>query len=116
MKNIIDALHGLLDAAVLTNIADIELQLVVVVRDPHFLLLFFVAAENAYLPHIGGQKTLEHSVPERPGSTGNHQHLVVKHFDLRSVRSVVVCAHGFNHGRPDGRNISGGSRKPGRIQ
>ena len=58
MKYIVDSAHGPSDAARVAHIADVELELGMVVTLAHVILLFLVAAEDSDFCNVGIEKTL----------------------------------------------------------
>ncbi|MNF97373.1 hypothetical protein D3C85_1444940 [compost metagenome] len=79
MEDIVNADHGLRNAAVISHIADIELDLVIGQGDAHIFLLLFIPAEHPNFLDIRIEETLQHRITERTSTTGNHQDLVIKH-------------------------------------
>ena len=61
---------------------------------PHVVLLLLVSRENADLSHVRAQEPPQHSIPERPGPTGNQKCLVFEYGHIvRCIRfhfSAVV--------------------------
>ena len=78
MEDVIDSAHRGLERRLAPHVADIELDLMGNLRIlhlalmPHVILLLLVPRENPYLANIGPNKTLQHRIPERPGSAGDH--------------------------------------------
>ncbi|MCY1554454.1 hypothetical protein D9M68_910280 [compost metagenome] len=79
MKHVVDAMHCLGDAIKIADVTNMELELLVVQRDAHVLLLFLVATEDPDLSHVGIEKTTQHRVAERAGTSGDQQGLASKH-------------------------------------
>ena len=77
------------DGAVVTNIADVELQLVAVVLLAHVVLLLLVAGEDADLLDLGLQEAVHDRVPERAGSPGDQQNLAVKNVHEKFLVSFL---------------------------
>jgi len=71
VKNIIHPAHGPGHAACVTHIANVELELGMVVALAHVILLFLIAAEDADFSNIRIQEALENSIAERTGTTGD---------------------------------------------
>ncbi|MCY1513200.1 hypothetical protein D9M68_476850 [compost metagenome] len=79
MENIIDADHRLGHTAVIPDVADIELDLVVGQFDPHVFLLLLIAAENPDFADVGIQEAFQDRMAERTCTAGNHQNFIFKH-------------------------------------
>jgi hypothetical protein len=56
-----------------------NLQLAVVVRQPHVVLLLLVAAENANLADVGRQKAAQHGVAKGTGTASDKEGFITKH-------------------------------------
>jgi len=71
VKDVVDATGGIENAREVTHVADIKLQLRIVVFFPHIILLLFVAAENADFRNLGVKESLENRVAERTRPAGD---------------------------------------------
>ena len=71
MEDEIHSAHGLLHAALIAHIADVELELGAVVALAHVVLLLLVTAEDANLGDVGVEEALENGVAEGASSAGN---------------------------------------------
>ena len=97
VKNKIHAPHYAGQAARFAHIANIKLDLSGQLRIPklifmpHVVLLFLIAGENADLADIALQKMLQHRVPERTGSTGDKQYLVLKICRIHGEPPIHLC-------------------------
>ena len=82
VEYIIDPRHCAPATLEAPHVPDVEFDLVRNVRVlrlvlvAHVVLLLLVSRENADLPHVRAKESPQHSIPERPGPTGNHQGLV----------------------------------------
>ena len=64
MKHIVHARHGIEQAFGPPHIADVELQLVVVIGQPHIMLFLLIAAEDANLADVRTEKAAQHGIAE----------------------------------------------------
>ena len=84
MEDEVDTGHHIAQALDVAHIANVELDLLVMVGVlrlqlvAHIVLLFLIAGENADLPDIAGQKMFEDGMPKAAGATGNQQGFVLK--------------------------------------
>ena len=93
VKDIIHALHRIMDAVVIPYIANVELELGIVQRNAHVLLLLLVTAEDANFTDIGFDEALEHGIAKGAGAAGDHQGLVGKHgIERIGVTGNRACA------------------------
>ena len=71
VKHIVHPAHGGGYAARFTHIADVKLELGMVVALAHVVLFFLVTAEDADFTQVRIQKTPQHGVAEGAGATGD---------------------------------------------
>ena len=82
MEHVIDALHGILEGALVAHVANIELDLaghvgpLSLILVAHIVLLLLVAGEDANLADVGAQEAVQHGIPEAPCASGNEEDLV----------------------------------------
>ncbi|MNY45192.1 hypothetical protein D3C86_1802760 [compost metagenome] len=72
MEDVIHTAHCRAHASRISHIADIELELGMVVALAHVILLFLVTAENSNLSYIRTQKPLEYRITKRAGTAGDN--------------------------------------------
>ncbi|MNV92201.1 hypothetical protein D3C71_1867720 [compost metagenome] len=65
MEDVVHSAHGGTYAARIANVADIELELGMVVALAHVILLFLVSAENANFRYVGMEKAFEDGIAKR---------------------------------------------------
>ena len=97
VEDIVDAAGRVQDAREVAHVADVELQLRIVVLLAHVVLLLLVTAENADLRDAGVEEALQHCVAERTGATSNQKHFAFKHnyscvFLIRYCQIRFACA------------------------
>ena len=73
VENKINAIHGIVDTAIVADVADEKLDFVVLIFDAHVFLLFFVAGEDADFLELNVifEKTIENFIAEGAGTTSN---------------------------------------------
>lgn len=79
MEDEIHADHGVQQALRPAHVADIELQLGVIVVQPHVVLFLFIAAEDANFRDVGIEKAVEHSIAKSTGAASDEKSLVCEH-------------------------------------
>ena len=79
VENVINTAHRGRDGVRIAHVTDVELQLAVVVKLPHVVLLLLVTGEDADFTDIGIEETAKNGVAERAGATGNEKSLSSKH-------------------------------------
>ena len=79
VKNEIHPTHGLFHAALVTHIANVELELGAVVALAHIVLFLLIAGEDSNLGDVRIKEALEDGIAEGAGSTGNQQHFIGEH-------------------------------------
>ena len=78
MEDVVHAGHGIANRLRVAHVADVELDLLGVLRMPglqlmaHVILLLLVAGEDADLLEVGIQEVLEDGGTEGTGSAGDH--------------------------------------------
>ena len=81
MEHVIDALHGILEGALVAHVANIELDLaghvgpLSLILVTHIVLLLFVAGEDANLADVGAQEAVQHGIPEALCASGYQEDL-----------------------------------------
>ena len=78
-KDVVHSSHRTVNCLTIADVADVEFDLRILKFMPHVVLLFLVARENADFFDIGIQEATQHSVAERPGSTGNEKRFTFEH-------------------------------------
>ena len=79
MENIIHPRHGVLNGLGIPHIANVELDLLGMLRMlllelvPHVVLLLLIPGEDADLLQVGGKKVFENGRAERARAAGNHE-------------------------------------------
>ena len=79
MEYVVNPRHSVPQRLRVADIADVEFDLVGVVRVfslelvTHIILLLFVAGEDADLANVGGQKVFKDGIAERTGTAGDHK-------------------------------------------
>ena len=74
MENVINSLEGIFNGLVVSDIADVELQLsgmfriLLLILMTHVVLFLFITREDPDLPDIAVQKSFGHSVAKRSGT------------------------------------------------
>ena len=77
MEDVIDALHCVLEGALVAYVAYVELDFVghfghaCLEVVSHIVLLLLVAGEDAYLAYVRPQEPVQHCITERTCSAGN---------------------------------------------
>ena len=71
MEDQVHAAGGLVDAGVVADVAEEELDPRVVERNAHLVLLEFVTAQHPNLVDARGQESTDHGGAEGPGATGH---------------------------------------------
>jgi hypothetical protein len=66
------------DGMRIAHVADVELQLAVVVELPHVVLLLLVAGEDADFTDVGVEEAAEDGVAEGAGTAGDQECFVTK--------------------------------------
>ena len=85
MEHIIDALHGVLQRALVAHVTDVELDLARHLRHtrlevvPHVVLLLLVAREDADLSDIGAKEAVQDGIAETAGAARDKQRIVFKY-------------------------------------
>ena len=102
MKYIIHTPHRLVEAVIVTNIADMKFQFRIIQHDAHLFLLFLITAEDPYLAHLRRKETLEDGIPERPRTAGDHQYFAFEH----NQSSLFICVHQLDQIWPIGCDIA----------
>ena len=82
MENVIDALHGVFEGALVADVTYVEFNLVrhfghaglEVVA--HVVLLFLVAGEDADFADVGAQEPVQDGVAETAGASGDEEDFV----------------------------------------
>ena len=104
MEYVVNPRHGVSQRLRVADIADVEFDLIGVVRVfclefmAHVILLLFVAGENADLANVGGQKVFEDGIAERAGTAGDHKGGVSKLRHLFSTSCfLILAAISVNH-------------------
>lgn len=87
---IIDAFERVGDRSVVADVADVELQLVVVELLPHVILLLLITREDADLLNLGFEKSPHDRVAERAGAPGHHQYLTVEDIHMKKPLSCKL--------------------------
>jgi len=88
-EHVVHAFERINNGTVVADVADVELQLVVVVLLAHVVLLLLVAGEDADLLDLGLQEAVHDRVPERAGSPGDQQNLAVKNVHEKFLVSFL---------------------------
>jgi hypothetical protein len=78
VEDVIDTAHGGRDGMRIAHVADVELQLAVVVKLPHVVLLLLVAGEDADFTDVGVEEAAEDGVAEGAGTAGDQECFVTK--------------------------------------
>ena len=84
MEYVIHSVHGVLDRLQVSDVTDIELDLLCDLRHlllelvAHIVLLLLVAGEDTDLTDIGLQKAVQNGVAERARAAGNQKGLVLE--------------------------------------
>ena len=92
VKDVIYPAHGSSHAARISHIANVELELGMVIALAHVILLFLIAAEYANFRNFSVKKTFKDCIAKRPGSAGNQKNFIRKHF-LSFPLVVLLHAH-----------------------
>ena len=77
VEDVVHARHGIANRLRIAHVADVELDLLGVLRMPglqlvaHVILLLLIAGEDADLADVGGQEMLEHCMPEAARAAGD---------------------------------------------
>ena len=85
MEHVVHALHGVLQRALVANVADVELDLVGYFRHAglevvaHIVLLLLIARKDADFTDVGAQETVQHCISKGTGTTGNQKDFVFKY-------------------------------------
>ena len=88
VEDIVHTVHGTLYGSQIPHVADKELNLTGSLGHfglklvAHIVLLLFIAGEHTDFLNIRIEKTVQHGIAERTGTTGNHQSLVLKNAHL----------------------------------
>jgi hypothetical protein len=70
MKDVINALHRIINAQPVTHVANKIFYLGIFVELPHVVLLLLVATENPYFPDVSIEKASQYGIAKRTGSAG----------------------------------------------
>ena len=82
VEDVVHALHGVLERALVAHVADVELDLTSYFRHAclevmtHIVLLFLVAGEDTDLADVGFEEAVENCVTETAGASGDEEDFV----------------------------------------
>ena len=82
MEDVIDALHGIFEGALVADVTDVELDLVRHFRHTgleivaHVVLFLLVAGEDADFADVGAEETVEYGVAETTCASGDEEDFV----------------------------------------
>jgi hypothetical protein len=83
MENKVNPGHGIVETLPVTNIANVKLELGVVVKFSHIVLLFFITTENADFCDVGIKEAVKGGIAEGTGPAGNEKGFVGEHNNFR---------------------------------
>src|SRR6267143_4974499 len=112
MEDEIYAAHRIVHAVVIPDVADVELQSIVVKGKPHILLLLFIATKYADFADIRICEMLDDCIPEGSSPPCYQQSLVFEHFE----NALLKLVHSAHQIQPDGWFIARSLPKAKRIQ
>ena len=78
-EDVVNAVEGITDTAVIAYITDVVLDLVIMVVMAHVILFLLITAEDPNLGDVGSEKPLKHRVAKGTGATGDEDGFVFEH-------------------------------------
>ena len=90
MKDIVNALHGIVDALPVTYVTNEVFNFGIFIELPHVILFLFIAAENSYLLISVFKNRLKTAFPKEPVPP-----VISKHLLLKSISIFLVTVDFF---------------------
>jgi hypothetical protein len=83
MENKVNPGHGIVETLPITNITNVKLELGVVVKFSHIVLLFFITTENADFCDVSIKEAVKGGIAKGTGAAGNEQSFIGEHNNFR---------------------------------